>query len=179
MSARSSPRFWRPKWRPESCNPPNRPMLDARCWILDPPTHAVRETRAPWGFVLRATPSQADDYCLSRRSLKGEAGWGSRPGNSPPAAICGRRPRRKGGGWSAIDHSLVGVSHDAQGASVTGRVEGHVVESDTLSPLPHFRARRANPQLSRFRALPRRPFCSNRAPSQGPRDPGGQVRGRS
>jgi hypothetical protein len=50
--------------------------------------------------------------------------WGSRLGNSPPAVICWRRPKRMGGWWSAIDHSLAGVSHDARRASVTGWAGG-------------------------------------------------------
>ena len=41
-------------------------------------TRPAAGTAAPWGFAHWARPSQATDRCLSRRSLKGEAGWGRR-----------------------------------------------------------------------------------------------------
>ena len=43
--------------------------------------------------------------------------------NSPPAAICRRRLRRKGGWGSAIDCSLVVGSHGALCAPVTDAAE--------------------------------------------------------
>ena len=42
--------------------------------MTKPPIHPAAETAAPWGFALRAAPSQAEDHCLSRRSPTGGAG---------------------------------------------------------------------------------------------------------
>ena len=42
--------------------------------------------------------------------------------NPPAAAICGQRPRRKGGRRSAIGHSLVTVGHKPQSGAVRTRI---------------------------------------------------------
>jgi hypothetical protein len=60
--------------------------------------------------------------------------WGRRLANSPSAAIRGRcHGGLREGGWLAYGLWPMRLSHDAPGASVTGRVGGNVLTFNVLT----------------------------------------------